>query len=150
MGSNSLKIPLEKKPMDTQIRHAEQLCVAILQKWDLQINCIAWGSRIYGIRALYVRKRCRHDGAELGAECARTTGKWVNANYWLSWQPDGEQNTQWGTPLLQHYVIRQNVDASKNKTSTTIKWLRANSHRLFTKHWRSDILIYSFYHLSCA
>ena len=38
-------------------------------------NCIASGSRIYGMRPLYVGNRARHDGAELGAESARTAGK---------------------------------------------------------------------------
>ena len=39
------------------------------------INCIAKGSRIYGMKPLYIGKRRRHDGAEIGMESARTVGK---------------------------------------------------------------------------
>ena len=47
------------------------------------------------MRPLYVRKRARHDGAELGAEGARNKG----LDYWLSWLPDGENLM--GNTLLQ-------------------------------------------------
>ena len=38
------------------------------------------------MRALSIGKRCRHDGAELGAECARIAGDCCS----LSWHIDKE------------------------------------------------------------